>query len=251
MNMPIDLSDTKLGKTGEEGIADFLKDLLGIHGLGLNALILYGSAATDQYRPGKSDINLLAVVNTIDVLMLRNLLDPLMKSRKYNIAPLFLTADDLRSTAELFPLKYLAMKDHYKILFGDNVLQTMEVTRENVILRIAQRLTNMLLKMRRYYLVNNGQHLAAIMSQQIKRFVETLGFALRVRNICVIEPHEVIRASAKAFGLSADTLKELYGFAYEETTLPGEDEEKLFGRFLEAVEKISKVVAGTDTYTEG
>ncbi len=242
MDKQITISGTGLGPEEQRGLTEFAEDLLTIPDLGVKSLILYGSAASGSYRPGRSDINVLAVVDRLTTGSLRSVLDPLTKGRKYAIAPFFLTVDDIRSTAEIFPLKYLAMRQHYRVLYGDDVLEKLAIGRRFVLLRIKQRIANMLLKMRRYYLINQGQRLTAMMAGQIRRFVETLGFILSLKGVQAETTDRIVEESANVFGLESGGIKELCGLVNQETALPGDEAERLYGRFLEAVEKTSRVL---------
>lgn len=246
MSDQVDVSGTGLGQEEEKGIKDFAEDLLRTPGLRVKSLILYGSAASGAYRAGRSDINILAVVDTLTVEILRSVLDPVTKGRRYGMAPFFLTADDIRSSAEVFPLKYLAMKQHYRVLYGEDLLRALVVGREHVLLRIRQRVTNMLLKMRRYYLVNHGQRLTVMMAHQIRRFLETLAFLLSLREIRAERHDAVIEEGAKTFGLDGSALRELSALVSQEEALPGEEAHRLYGLFLEALEKVSGVLDGMD-----
>ena len=109
MNEPIDLSGTKLSDKEKASVAKFCKALNDVSDLGVKSITLYGSAARDDYRPGKSDINLLVVLERIDVTILRSVLDPVARGRRYGIAPFFITEVNLRSSADVFPVKFLAM----------------------------------------------------------------------------------------------------------------------------------------------
>lgn len=239
----VDLSDTKVGDETARAVGVFLEHLIGQPDVDIQSVILYGSAAGEDFRPGKSDINLLVVARNIDVSSLRKFLDPVFQGRQANIAPFFLTFDDIVMTADIFPLKFMGMKNRYRVLYGDDILSGLIIDRENMVIRIRQRIGNMLLKMRRYYIVNGGQRLTAMMVRQIKRFVETLGFILIVKGVTAGNPREIIDISAKEFGLDAVLLKEIYSLLDEESALPGDRAEKYFGTFLDALKTVSGSMA--------
>ncbi len=240
MSKDIDLSGTQLGTEEKTAVASFLEDIQKIPGISLESLVLYGSAARDDYRPGKSDINLLVVVGNADISALHSLLDPVFKGRRSGIAPLFLTPDDIAASVDIFPLKFMAIRDGYRVLYGEDPLAGLSIDSQNVMVRLRQRLSNMLLKMRRHYILNGGQRLTVMMSQQVKRFVETLGFLLAVTGNGVTGHSQIIEASARVFGLDGDALKDIYALRDKDEALPGDTAEKYYGAFLNALKKASE-----------
>ncbi len=240
MNKEPDLSGTRLGTEEKSAVALFLEDIRQLPGVSLEALVLYGSATRDDYRPGKSDVNLLVVLGNADIASLHSLLDPVFKGRRSGIAPLFLTPGDIAAGVDIFPLKFMAIRDGYRVLYGEDPLAGFAIDSRNVMVRIRQRLSNMLLKVRRHYILNGGQRLTVMMSQQIKRFVETLGFLLAVNGSDAKGPQQIIEASAREFTLDGDALKDIYALRDQDEALPGDRAEKYYGAFLDALKKASE-----------
>ena len=72
MKESIDLSKTKLSDKRKTSVQSFCDALGKIPNLGIISITLYGSAARDDYRPGKSNINLLIVLERIDLSILKS-----------------------------------------------------------------------------------------------------------------------------------------------------------------------------------
>ncbi len=234
------LTGTKLGEEERGALEELLSALRGLPHGSVKSAILYGSATSEAYRPGRSDVNLLILVDRIDLSALKELVEPVARGRKGSLAPFFLTEEDVRATVDIFPLKYMAMKNRYRLLYGIDFLADLEVKTDYALLRIRQRLMNMLLRMRRHYLVNNGQQLTAIMAQQAKRFFETLEILLSARGGNYGSEKNIIEAFAHQFGLSPEMLRELHGLRDAETALGKEQEEGLYARFLDALHRVSE-----------
>ena len=252
MNPSIDkvLSETELGEEEKGALKELLHSLANLPNREIKSVILYGSAASDAFRPERSDVNVLIFVDSIDVETLRTLVEPVAKGRRGNIAPFFLTEDDVTATVDIFPLKYLAMKNRHRLLYGTDFLADLEVSTDHALIRIRQRLMNMLLRMRRLYLVNNGHQLTAAMSGQGKRFIETLGILLALKGRVYDNEEAVIEASSQAFGLSGETLRELCRLRDGEEALSREYEEELYGRFLDEIRTTSRKVTALHAEVE-
>ena len=177
MKPSMDLSETKLNNKEQSALKTFCSALTQTQNLGTLSIILYGSAAREDYRPGKSDINVLIVVDHINVAALKTTLKPVSNGRRHRIAPLFMTGENLRSSADVFPVKFAAMRDAYQVLHGDDVLEDLEISREHLRLRCEQEIKNLLLRLRRHFIMGGGRKLREMMSAVIVGFLENLRVA--------------------------------------------------------------------------
>lgn len=85
----------------------------------LRAVVLYGSAAAGEHVPKKSDYNVLVLV---DSLAADKLAGASAASRAWadagNPAPLTLTVDEWRGSADIFPMEYADVLERHKVLHG-------------------------------------------------------------------------------------------------------------------------------------
>ena len=85
----------------------------------LRAVVLYGSAAAGEHVPKKSDTNVLVLV---DSLAADRLVGASAASRAWaeggNSAPLTLTVDEWRNSADIFPMEYADVLERHKVLHG-------------------------------------------------------------------------------------------------------------------------------------
>lgn len=94
----------------------------------LKAVILYGSAATEEFHAKHSDLNVLCVVDQADAAYLQALHGPVdWWIRRGQRAPLVFTREELQRSADIFTIELLDMKSRHRILFGENVLADISV----------------------------------------------------------------------------------------------------------------------------
>jgi predicted nucleotidyltransferase len=113
----------------EKAIADFVGRLCKAAGSNLVTVILYGSAVTTEFDPQLSDINLVCIVKDASYLALEALA-PVVKwwiKRRY-APPLTLGQQELRRFGEVFPIEFLDMKAKHRVLYGDDVIASLEVS---------------------------------------------------------------------------------------------------------------------------
>jgi predicted nucleotidyltransferase len=112
----------------ESQLKEFLDRLQPAAGSNLVSVVLYGSAATGEFRPGQSDLNILCLVNHADAKDLESL-HAISEwwIKKGNHPPLIFTRDELNRSADVFAIELLDMKSSHRILFGPDFLTDLEV----------------------------------------------------------------------------------------------------------------------------
>jgi hypothetical protein len=94
----------------------------------LRAVILYGSAATEEFHTKHSDLNILCLVHQTAAAHLEALHGPVeWWIRRGQRPPLVFTLDELRRSADIFTIELLDMKSRHRILYGENVLGEISV----------------------------------------------------------------------------------------------------------------------------
>ncbi len=242
MNELIDLSGTKLTDEDKAAVKAFCENLRDAPNIELKSITLYGSAARRDYIPGKSDINLLVVVERIDVSILKNVLDPVARGRRFGIAPFFITEMNLRSSADVFPVKFLAIREAYHVLLGSDILRNLDIKREHLRLRCEQEIKNLLLRLRRHYIMGGGQRLTEMMSQMIVSLTETLRAVLSFTQEDLPSRGKVIDAAAKAFGFDAEILHKVRNLRARDVSLTRKEAEQLYDKFMATVEKVAQMI---------
>lgn len=94
----------------------------------LVSVILYGSAAMDDWEENTSDINILCVVDKLSAPELSQC-EPIFQWWKSlgNRPPLLLTADEVRTSTDCFPMEFHDMRDHRRLLYGTDVIQDLGI----------------------------------------------------------------------------------------------------------------------------
>jgi len=94
----------------------------------LKAVVLYGSAVTGEFVTKHSDLNILCIVESEAATELQELHSAAeWWMRQGNRAPLVFTLDELRRSADIFSIELLDMKQHHRMLFGEDFLEGFDV----------------------------------------------------------------------------------------------------------------------------
>jgi len=114
--------------THEEVMAEFVQRMRGAGAQNLLSIVLFGSAAQGEFRPGYSDVNLLCVLLDASFSSLQKI-SPVMEwwRTKRHSPPLVLTLEEMNSSAAEFSIEFIDMKQRYRVLYGEDVLRGLEV----------------------------------------------------------------------------------------------------------------------------
>lgn len=167
-------------KINPEQFTEKLKTLCGGN---LQAVVLYGSAAAGDYEAKGSDYNLLIVLNDLQPAILRNLARPVAAwERAGNPLPLLFTRKRLAEAADVFPIELLDLRDARKVLFGDDIIQGLEISTANLRLQVERELRSALIHLRRNYLSvsNSPRRLAALLTGSLSGVLVIFRAALRL-----------------------------------------------------------------------
>jgi len=147
--LPLDVRET---------LRSFLTDVTDLFGPSLEAVILYGSAAHGDYRPGRSNINLLLLLSKHDIGVLQRYGKEHHRwSKEQIVVPLFLTEQELRSSADLFPLEYLEIKEQHVLLAGRDPFPALAIDLRNLLVQCEQEIRGNLLRLRQRFVEGAGK----------------------------------------------------------------------------------------------
>ncbi len=112
----------------EKLLTEFVERIRNGAGGNLVSVLLYGSAAEGEFHPQYSDLNLLCVLRDTSFASLAKIAPTADWWRgKKGRPPLVLTLHELKTTADVFSIEFVDMKQRYRVLHGEDVLRTLEV----------------------------------------------------------------------------------------------------------------------------
>ena len=129
----------------------FLAEVDQALGSGYSA-VLYGSAARDDFIPGRSNINLMLVLDQIDPQILRSLGRAFTGWRKGSRErPLVLSRTEWERASDAFPIEITDMRLSYQVLRGPDPVQGIQVDRTDLRKALEREFRGKLLRLRQGY----------------------------------------------------------------------------------------------------
>jgi predicted nucleotidyltransferase len=229
----------------KETLEKFSKDLQHILGGNLRSFILYGSAAAgDLYKT--SDYNTLIILNDPDTASLKNISGPVKKwVKKGNPPPLVFTYDRFLKSDDIYPIEFLDMKDHNKVLAGEDVLKKMKIKSGNLRLEIERELKSKLIRLRQAYLMTGGKpaEVKKLMRDSVSTFIILFKAILRLYGKKVpAKKSEVIGVTSKLLKLNGLLFAEILTLKEGRDAFGNGEAEARFGAYMDEIEKVNALI---------
>jgi hypothetical protein len=125
----------------------FLQDLKSLLGDELSAAVLYGRAAEDVAADG-GDVNVLVVMKRVELASLARLDAAVRRARKRNVLPVFWSEEELRGSADVFPVEFLDILKRRKVLYGPDPFEGLSVDTRNLRHQVEFEFRSKLLRLR-------------------------------------------------------------------------------------------------------
>ena len=135
----------------------YVKDVKGVFGVQLEGMLLYGSAVRGEFLPGRSNLNILLLVSSYDSAV-RKQYNELhrRRSKEQIVVPLFLTEEELHTSAAVFPLEFLEIQEQHRVLGGHDPFIGFHVKTDRLRDAVVQGLTSNVLRLRQRYVEGGG-----------------------------------------------------------------------------------------------
>lgn len=227
----------------EEIFADFTDDFKKAFGDDLISIILFGSGATGEYVPGKSDLNFLVVLAVVSASSLRRAMDAVARWRKRMVnTPLFMTPDYIASSLDTYPIEFLDMKANYRLVYGKDVLQDLRFQPAEVRVQCERELKGKLLHLRQAYLESGEKtrKLRGAVAASITTFISIFQGLLSLRNVPIPRTREeIIQLVAAEYQMNAPVLLRLLQIRKGTVKVPAQELSELFRSYIGEIEALS------------
>jgi hypothetical protein len=190
-------------------VRPFLAEVDAAVGDGYSA-VLYGSGARSDFVPGRSDLNLMLILDELAPPTLTALSGPFRSWRKSGYdPPLVISRAEWARATDVFPIEIADMRCGYEVLRGADPVDGLQVAPADLRHALEREFRGKLLRLRQGYVAAGGD--AAALGTLAGRSAGTVMVLLR--SLLVLlgrpvphEPVEVAAAAATAMGIDGEPL---------------------------------------------
>jgi len=168
----------------EKAIAHVTAQAREVFGAGLVSVVLYGSAAGEDFVPGTSDLNFAIVLERLTFAHLKALHQHLVQWHKLGAAtPLLLDRRWIERGRDVFPMEFHDIKAQHRVLYGEEVFATLAIDRRYLRYQSEHEARGKLLRLRALYaeVGADRKRLERLMLDSVKTFVIIMRNFIRVR----------------------------------------------------------------------
>lgn len=226
---------------------DFIDDLKTTHGDNLASVVLYGSAAAGDFVPAASDYNLLIALKTIRPKDLRAAQAPMREwARLGHPVPVYFTVAELKTAGDVFPIEFHQMQKARKVLYGEDLLDTLKISDEFLRHQTEYELRSKLIQLRRHYIPASTSidNLKILMSESLSSFSSLFRAVLILHGVNPpVTKRAVVHATAKH--LEIDETPFIRIFEMREKNAAALDEvsaNRLFSDYMDQIENVIETV---------
>jgi hypothetical protein len=225
----------------------YVKDVKGVFGEQLEGMLLYGSAVRGEFLPGRSNLNILLLVSSYDSAVLKKY-GALHRhwSKEQIVVPLFLTEEELHTSAAVFPLEFLEIQEQHRVLGGRDPFIGFHVKTDRLRETVVQGVTSHLLRLRQRYVEGGGSDDATtiLLPLSITSIVPLLRGVQRLLGRPVLSHSDaVIKDVAEQLKLDLQSLLDVLLLKRGQISPGPREVPRLFDRYLQAATLLTRAVA--------
>ncbi len=210
------------------------------HSDSLISIILYGSAAADN-ADAYSDLNVLCVLNQVTPAELAAA-EPNFRwwRKRGNPSPLLMSEDEVRTSADSFPIEFHDMQERRRVLYGRDVVTDLRVDPRNYRAQVEHELRAKLLRLRQKAgaVLSDDKALLRLMLDSVSTFCVLARHALLVCGVQVGWTRRQVAERLCELGADASPFNLLLDVREQKSPAARVEAVPLFGAYLKQIEAI-------------
>ena len=230
----------------EDKINEFVKRVREAGGANVESIILFGSAVSGDFHPGLSNLNLFCVLRE-SLFAALQALAPVAKwwDRLKQPPALCMTRQELERSTDVFTIELLDMQQHHRVLFGEDVVQGLQIPMSLHRVQVEYELREKLILLRQQFLLasENNSRLWELLLRSAPSFATLFRHALiALGDSSQSGRREAVQALSRYVGFDPAAINQLLDVRERKADPKKIDVHDLFARYLAAIEKVTAAV---------
>ncbi len=224
-------------------MADILDELVGrlkkSYQERLVSAILYGSAATGDHHGKFSDLNILCVLSRITTREIAES-EPIFRwwREHNNPAPLLLSAEEVQTSTDCFPIEFHDIRERRRVLYGEDVVADLTIDDAFYRAQVEHELRAKLIRLRQKAggMLSDKELLLRLLLDSVSTFCVLIRHALLLAHAGgKIQKREMIEEAQAVFGMDAAPFRTLLDLREGKLKAKDVDPVQLFENYLKQV----------------
>jgi hypothetical protein len=230
----------------ENDLSQFVDQLRQAAGPNLLSVVLYGSAARQEFDSEFSDVNLLCIVRELASAELAGMAPAISRwVRGGYSAPLVFSRRELERSTDVFAIEMLDIQQHHRILYGEDAFRDLHIPMDRHRAELEHELRTKLLFLRQHYLLAlaDDKKVAALMLDSVSNFVTLFRHTLiTLGGAPPGTKPEVIQGLAQRLGFDPRPFLDLLAVRDHRLETQALDAQGTFAGYLQGIERVVNAV---------
>jgi len=222
--------------------------LAAVLGGNLKAISVYGSATGPDFIQGKSDVNLVVIVEKLGGSVLTSLLDTVKWGKKRRIVPpLLLTPEHIKTSLDVFPIEFLEIRESQALLTGEDFFGELEAKPLELRLECEFQLKAAALRTRQAYLEIGMTRRGAeeVLHASLTSLIPVMRAMLRLKGEAVPRMKvDVLKAVGRVFGVESGRLEAILKDKAGDEKIGGSEAHAVLAIYVDDIEKLAAAIDG-------
>jgi hypothetical protein len=159
--------------------------------------------------------------------------------------PLVMTKSFINASLDCYPIEFLNMKNNHILIYGENVLEQIDIRPENLRLQIERELKGKLILLRQGYLESQGnpRQLKNLITRSFTAFISIFNALLYYKHH---DPprdrRDTIRELAKAIKFDAEAFLQCANIKEGKNNLSGKEIVEIFKKYIQEVANMCNII---------
>jgi len=227
-------------------IDEFVTRVRKAGGANVESIILFGSAVAGDFHERLSNLNLLCVLGDSSFKSLQ-MLSPAAKwwEKQKQPPPLCMTRQELLRSTDVFTIELLDMQQHHQVLYGEDVLQSLQIPMDLHRVQVEYELREKLMLLRQHILLaaDSDSRLWELLLRSAPSFSTLFRHALiALGDGKHIARREAVQALAQRIGLDTSAISQVLDVREGKLDRKKIDARDLASRYMFSIEKVTAAV---------
>ncbi len=186
-----------------------------------------------EYYTG-DEKKLLAVCLTLELDILRRL-------KKNREIPILFTKEELIRGIDVFPVDFLNIKQNYKILYGEDILKDIQISKKNLRHQLEFEFRSKLIHLRSEYLRNSGRDLDKLILSAVSALSPIIGGLVFLKDLRQGGTRDMFDMVSEGYGIDVSVLKEIYDIRSGKAKFK-KDKEQYIKQLINVLSGIGRII---------
>jgi predicted nucleotidyltransferase len=223
-------------------LEELVRQLQLAYGGDLRSVVLFGSAVAGEHKPGKSDYNVLVIVDSLPLERLRAVA---AVSKAWvedgNPPPMTFTLREWKSSSDIFPMEYADILERHRVLFGEAPFDGIKVSPSDLRLQVEHQTMGKLLQLRRATMGagNDSRRQLEVLDKSLSTLMVVFRGVARLQGQVPSQDYEELtRTLAERAGFSPDPFVRVIRHVRGTEKISRDDAAALLEGYLSAMERL-------------